>query len=640
MSSDPIPAERLRELLLDLEQAERRERELRVQSEALLAGVRSLAEATTPEELFDGMLRSLREPLGFDDAFVLRPSREPSVSRVAAATAPALVGRAWRIGKTFSRALQSGRVAVHLDTGVIDEWATQDAAFREGVGSALCVPLRGSSEVAVLVCTKREARAFQPAQEEMARRFQPLATQALREAERVAQVDRANRDMRLVLDAVDQGLLTLDREGRVIGETSGMVRAWFGEVSPGDTFASVVARLSPATGEELALSWLQVVDDVLPLAVALDVLPSRIEAVDRTLVMTFRPVGSEGAWTRLLVVVSDVTAALERERTEEARRELAAVMVRMVRDRAGFVALYEDTRETVAALAGGTAGDTTAQLRRLHTLKGNASISGLTTLARIAHTLEGRLREGDAGDAPYAPLVARWEALERELSPLLPAASSGIAITREEHAWLVTALRESGAPPSLSAAVVGWKYEAVGTVLERLAEQARGLADRLDKEGIEVRTLHDHLRLDGATYRPLFSALVHAVRNAIDHGIEPLAERVAAGKKGPGKVLLRASRAAERLEILVEDDGRGIDWGAVAERAARFGLPSATAADLHAALFADGVSTRDVAAEISGRGVGLAALRAAALALGGDAHVESSPGEGTRVRCVVPLAGA
>lgn len=637
MPTESIPAERLRELLLDLEQAQRRERELRAQSEALLAGVRALTEATTPDELFNGILRTLREPLAFDDAFVLRPSREPNVSRVAASTNAALIGLPWRVGRAFSRILQSGRVAVHLDSAEIDEWTGQLEAFRAGVGSALCVPLKGSNEVAILVCTRKDARAFQPGHEEMAKRFQPLATQALREAERVAQVDRANRDMRLVLDAVDQGLLTLDREGRVIGECSGMVRQWFGEVRDGDTFASLVARLSPSTASEIEVGWLQVVDGFLPLVVALDVMPSRIETPERTLVTTFRPVGTEESWSRMLVVVSDVTAALERERTEEARQELAAIMVRMVRDRSGFAAFYGETRDTVAELAAGKVGDETAQLRRLHTLKGNASISGLTTLARIAHVLEGRLREGDARNAPYAPLVARWEALERDLAPLLPSTLSGIAISDEEHAWLVEELRQSGAPKSLRATVDSWKREAVGTVLERLADQGRSLATRLDKGRIVIETEHDDLRLDGPTYRAFFAALVHAVRNAIDHGIESADERTSAGKSASGRISLREHRVGPMLEIVVEDDGRGIDWPSVARRAKELGLPYSTERDLQTALFADGLSTRENVEEVSGRGVGLSALRAAAEELGGEVSIVSEAGNGTKVRCVVPV---
>jgi two-component system chemotaxis sensor kinase CheA len=79
----------------------------------------------------------------------------------------------------------------------------------------------------------------------------------------------------------------------------------------------------------------------------------------------------------------------------------------------------------------------------------------------------------------------------------------------------------------------------------------------------------------------------------------------------------------------VRDDGRGIDWSKVEARAAEKGLPHATHAQLVEAIFADGVSTKDRASQISGRGVGLAALRAATLTLGGHIEVESEAGRGT-----------
>ncbi|MEO8553944.1 MAG: ATP-binding protein, partial [Kofleriaceae bacterium] len=88
--------------------------------------------------------------------------------------------------------------------------------------------------------------------------------------------------------------------------------------------------------------------------------------------------------------------------------------------------------------------------------------------------------------------------------------------------------------------------------------------------------------------------------------------------------------------ITLADDGRGIDWEAIRAKAEREGLPTATREDLIAALFADGLSTRDQASEVSGRGVGLGALRAAVAALGGTVDVASTPGAGTRFELRFP----
>jgi two-component system chemotaxis sensor kinase CheA len=90
------------------------------------------------------------------------------------------------------------------------------------------------------------------------------------------------------------------------------------------------------------------------------------------------------------------------------------------------------------------------------------------------------------------------------------------------------------------------------------------------------------------------------------------------------------------FEVAIRDDGRGIDWEAVRQRAVMKGIPSSTAEELQRALFADGLSTRDEVTAISGRGVGLGAVREACLALGGDVVVDTDPGHATTFRFRFP----
>ena len=90
----------------------------------------------------------------------------------------------------------------------------------------------------------------------------------------------------------------------------------------------------------------------------------------------------------------------------------------------------------------------------------------------------------------------------------------------------------------------------------------------------------------------------------------------------------------------IADDGRGIEWSRIAERARAMGLSSDDPAQLIEALFADGLSTRDEVTEVSGRGVGMGALRAACRARGGDVSIDSVPGRGTTIECRFPLSPA
>jgi two-component system chemotaxis sensor kinase CheA len=101
---------------------------------------------------------------------------------------------------------------------------------------------------------------------------------------------------------------------------------------------------------------------------------------------------------------------------------------------------------------------------------------------------------------------------------------------------------------------------------------------------------------------------------------------------------LRTSLNERHFTIEFADDGRGIDWARVAEKAKARGLAAATHSDLVEALFADGLSTREAVTEHSGRGVGLSAIRAACRKLGGKVEVESQPNKGSLFRFIWPAA--
>ena len=137
---------------------------------------------------------------------------------------------------------------------------------------------------------------------------------------------------------------------------------------------------------------------------------------------------------------------------------------------------------------------------------------------------------------------------------------------------------------------------------------------------------------------PFWSVFGHAVRNAVAHGLEPEPERVAAHKPPAGALRLSARRVGVRVTIGIADDGRGVNWDAVARKARAAGLPAETSDQLYAALFHDGLSTRDEGDDVAGRGIGMGALRAECEKLGGEMSLISAPGAGTVVGFSFPIA--
>jgi len=149
----------------------------------------------------------------------------------------------------------------------------------------------------------------------------------------------------------------------------------------------------------------------------------------------------------------------------------------------------------------------------------------------------------------------------------------------------------------------------------------------------------DDLRVDAAVLGPLSDALLHLLRNSVDHGIEAADERVAQGKPAVGQLRLSFEGAGGGVVVKLADDGRGLDAEAIFDKAVWNGLvtPDAqlTVEQIHRLIFLPGFSTRAAVTETSGRGVGLDVVAQAASSLQGDVTVLSEPGRGSEFRLFV-----
>ncbi|MCE9573827.1 MAG: Hpt domain-containing protein [Deltaproteobacteria bacterium] len=459
--------------------------------------------------------------------------------------------------------------------------------------------------------------------------------------ERTAELDARNRGMRLVLDNVAQGFMTIDARGVLASERSAIVDRWFGEPAPGATFADLVRPHNPDFATWFPLAFEAVTDDCLPLELALDQLPRQLVTAARTYGIAYSPILDGEKVVQLLVIVSDVTEHLIREQAEREQREMVTLFQRISADRAGFEEFLAETSAMVASLA--TPGDPVVERRVIHTLKGNSGIYGLDGYAALCHAVEGELAEHAApvDDGQRARLTDGWKAVVTRANTLLGGVQRDIAeVRRDELVRLADKARAGVSSRDLAAVLVAWTHDPVQRQFERLGHHGRSLARRLGKGEIRIDAPDTTLRLETNRWAGFWSALVHAVRNAIDHGLEDEATRAAAGKPAAGTLQFAASQTPDSLTIEVRDDGRGIDWAAIRSRAERLGLPHQSQDDLVEAMFADGVSTREQATSTSGRGVGMSALRQAVRDLDGRIVIASAPGAGTTLRFMFPYTDA
>jgi two-component system chemotaxis sensor kinase CheA len=195
----------------------------------------------------------------------------------------------------------------------------------------------------------------------------------------------------------------------------------------------------------------------------------------------------------------------------------------------------------------------------------------------------------------------------------------------------------------LQRSVLGMRVLPLRSVLQRFPRVLREMSVSLGKP-VNLQVAGDDTEADKAIVEMLFEPLLHIIRNAVDHGVESSEERVTRGKPSVAALHIRASRQGDRVHIEVSDDGRGIDVDRIREVAKARGVVTddalrvMTEADVLDLVFVPGFSTAAKVTELSGRGVGMDAVRSAVERVGGRVSIESRLGHGTTVRLLLPFS--
>lgn len=257
------------------------------------------------------------------------------------------------------------------------------------------------------------------------------------------------------------------------------------------------------------------------------------------------------------------------------------------------------------------------------------------------------------GQEPPRTVRVRTELLDEflDLAGELMLATAGVrevgrGLEEEERGRLnETVDRLHGLVRGLHDKVMKARMTPVSVITDRLPRAARDIARRRGRE-IELVLSGSEVELDRAIVDELADPVLHLLRNAIDHGVEPPEERRMRGKPPRGTVKLSVKRASDRVLLEVEDDGRGMDVERLKALAVERGLLTAEAArdlpEREALLLstAPGLTTATSVTDISGRGVGMDAVKRAVEAVGGTLEITSRRGLGTTFRLSLPLTVA
>lgn len=475
--------------------------------------------------------------------------------------------------------------------------------------------------------------------------------------ERTAEIRELNTLMSGLLDSLSQGFFVFDREGRCLDFSSKACETVV-ESKPNTRPVWEVLKL-PNKDVEGFKKWATTLfaemlpfEDLAPLGPQ-----SYPHSEGRHIHLDYFPLMSDAGMQGVITVATDITNLVEAQNEAEREREHAKMILNLVSRRQNLLRFTKDTEVLLEQLKRITSAepkswDPDDLFRVLHTLKGGfATFNALeaTTATHDAETLLSELRHEFKPETAHAlaakakEIAASYEKFLTQAKQIIGAQhfrpERTVELPLPELQSFYQALQASKDPVSLAESFYfRHALVPVGEFFKDYDGVARSLAEKLEKGLAPLTFEGESLPILPEVYSELFSTLIHVYRNAVDHGIEPMQDRLNKGKPAEGHIHTKFTRDGAVLRIEVVDDGGGIDPAKIRARLAKAGKDASPETDDQVIqhVFDPSFSTKEAVTEVSGRGVGMDAIKFAAEKLGGHCQVHSEKDKGTRLLIEVP----
>lgn len=479
-------------------------------------------------------------------------------------------------------------------------------------------------------------------------------------ADRTKELSRLNQTMSALLDSLGQGFFIFNAEGNILDVSSKACENTI-ECRPEGQKIWDILKI-PVNKVDGFQKWMQTVfmemlpfEDLAPLGPI-----TYPHSASRNIALEYHPLRTaEGAMEGVVVVASDITSLVEAQKQAEKEKEHAKLIINMIKSKREiqrFIneaqTLLESMRQEVTKDDG--TYDTEELFRSLHTMKGGAALFSIKSVSEACHEAESLLAELKTNWSYPGYIALRGKCFEIEQNFIQFLAqtkeilgASGLPEERQIEIAISKLNQIARKVGNLGGAVaqellLELAMEPVSRFVEPYNEVMQSLAHRVDKMMAPLKITNGHLMVIPEIYNGLFSTFVHAFRNAVDHGIETPEVRVDRNKPSEGQVeisfeIIPGPQA--HLLVKIQDDGGGISPQRIREKLTAKGIDCSEEDDHQVIqhIFDSQFSTREQVTDISGRGVGMDAIKSAAEGLQGRVWVESVIDQGNCLYVEVPF---
>ncbi|NRA66831.1 MAG: Hpt domain-containing protein [Pseudobacteriovorax sp.] len=457
-------------------------------------------------------------------------------------------------------------------------------------------------------------------------------------------VEERTATINMILNNVSSGFCLVDKNMAVEDGYTKSCQSIVGEQFRSGIPLAACLKMDERAADHFKTCFIQVFDDIMPEEVTLRQAPSSVTIGEKTIGISARVIrDGDGTVSKLLFSISDISelkAAQKQNRINES-------LLKILQHKDAFISFLKESKEMIEEAETLLRSDTNDDSRIriiLHTIKGNCGAMGLMELADLIHHIEDKetieLSHLNQISDHLGSFVKSHDILDIDFEEL---SEPGTAISMEQIDRLHQSIGSTQTLEEAKNTVSIWigeiKKVRASSVFATVGDLVQRVSDRLMKPVVFSFEGADTL-VDPDRFKALAQTLPHVIRNCMDHGLEEPYER--GEKSEEGHLTLVVDEESSHWHVKIKDDGRGINTDKLVEKSLANGILSREEIarmshnDKLRLIFRDGLSTVESVSDVSGRGVGMAAVLQAVEEAGGNLHLESEMGVGTSFDFTIP----